>query len=214
VPKGPSAAPLGEAVAALPGGGTMGVTVPLQPPPLSSVAQMAATGKSPGGTNSEGTPDSSAESRSPGLAQEERVRTHLRYEGYTEPYGADDTEIARQLGIGKTGDRADIVMQHGETGRWLVAESKGGNMGKAVKQIENTANALRNEGVALDEMDFSVYTNEMQYEKLQQPPDGVGGYLMNDEGYLGWFNYADDGTVEAWQYAEVNNKRIRVHKAQ
>jgi hypothetical protein len=46
-----------ETVAALPGGGTMGVPVPLKPPPSSIVAQAEVTGKRPGGTNREGVPE-------------------------------------------------------------------------------------------------------------------------------------------------------------
>jgi hypothetical protein len=206
VPKGPTAAPMAETVAVTNAGLTVGVPVVIQPPPVSVVAWMAATGKRPGGTNSEGEPPPSTEPTNVGLAQEDRVRTHLRHEGYTEPYGADDTEIARQLGI--KGKRADFVMQHGDTKRWLIADSKGGDMYSATQQIENTAKGLQNKGVHLGEMDFKVYTNEAQYEKLLHSDDGVGGYRVNGDGALGWFDEA-----HTWQYAEVEGKRITVHKA-
>ncbi len=71
-----------------------------------------------------------------GQAQEERVRSYLVGLGYTQPYGITDGEIRRNLGI--RGKCADFVGYHPQLTRWLVAESKGGNIDAAYKQLRNT----------------------------------------------------------------------------
>lgn len=137
-----------------------------------------------------------------GLAQEARVRVHLEQQGYTQPYGSDDNAIAKQLGI--TGKRADLVMHNPDTGRWLVAESKGGDIDAAYKQLENTTRGLHAQGVDMSDLDIAVYTSSQQYAKLTGP-DGPGGWQVRN-GYLGWLD-----EFEQWHYAEIDNVRIVVH---
>jgi len=72
--------------------------------------------------------------------QEARMRSWLVSLGYQQPYGTTDAEIRRRLGI--TGKCADFVGYHPEQGRWLVAESKGGDIEAAYLQIANTLQGL------------------------------------------------------------------------
>lgn len=138
-----------------------------------------------------------------GFAQEDRIRRHLEQQGYTAPFGSDDNAIAKALKL--QGKRADIVMQHSNTGRWLVAESKGGDMSTALEQIENTIQGLLGQAIHANTIDVAIYTNTAQYQKLQRPP-GVSGYYLNNEGYLGWYDEA-----EQWHSAIVYGHRVHVY---
>src|SRR5712692_5165517 len=75
----------------------------------------------------------------PQLPQEEQVRAALARQ-YTQPYGATDNAIRNALGM--RGPTADFVGHNAQTGRWLIAESKGSDLWKAYEQLQNTAKGL------------------------------------------------------------------------
>jgi len=137
-----------------------------------------------------------------GYDQEQRVRDALTEEGYTQPYGVDDQEVAKNLGI--KGKVADFVGYNDEIDSWLIAESKGGNIDHAIKQLENTNAGLTNtRGVGSTE--FRIYTNADQYPKLQGP-QGLAGYRVDSNGYLGWI----DEFSSEWHYVEVDGVKVLV----
>jgi hypothetical protein len=141
-----------------------------------------------------------------GMAQEERVRDALTQQGYRQPFGTTDQEVAKNLGI--KGKVADFVGYNDDIDTWLIAESKGGDMQKAVTQLENTTEALiAREGSI--KVDLKIYTRPEQYAKFAQEPDGLAGYRLDEHGYLGW----NDQTTNQWHYAEIDGIKISVHVA-
>ena len=74
-----------------------------------------------------------------GQAQELRVREVLQKEGYEQPLGNIDTAIRQNLGLkANEGKIADFVGRNSANDRWLVAESKGGDLRSAVRQLRIT----------------------------------------------------------------------------
>ncbi len=147
-----------------------------------------------------------------GQAQELRVREVLQKEGYEQPLGNIDTAIRQNLGLkANEGKIADFVGRNSANDRWLVAESKGGDLRSAVRQLDNTAQRLwqRNMGANPANTEFRVYTNSNQFSKLQVPVNEskMGGYVMRD-GYLG---YTDE--MGEWIYETINGSRILVFLA-
>lgn len=138
-----------------------------------------------------------------GTAQEQQLREALS-KTYNQVYGATDAEIRRGLGI--TGKTADFLGYNAQQNRWLIAESKGGDLDKAFKQLTNTANGLLNKAPdAVGKLDLRIYMNQTQYNKLVQ--GGLPGWRVQD-GFLGWIDEA-----EQWVYATVNGVRISVQAA-
>lgn len=150
-----------------------------------------------------GTSSPNPEPRNSGERQELSVRGQIEREGYEQPYGKTDNEIRTSLKIeGKT---ADVVGYNRQTDRWLVAESKGGNIEAATKQLENTFNHLiKGNPEIAGKVDFRLYTNQMQLDKLLSQ-DGLAGWRMR-EGFLGWI---DDAT-NTWHFWESQGLRIAV----
>ncbi len=64
-----------------------------------------------------------------GQAQEDRVRSRLASQGYTQPFGISDNEI--RLNLDFAGKCADFVGYNHHVDKWLVAESKGNNICRA-----------------------------------------------------------------------------------
>ncbi|NJM41510.1 MAG: hypothetical protein HC853_12460 [Anaerolineae bacterium] len=142
-----------------------------------------------------------------GAVQESSVRDALREEGYEQPFGTSDIEIRANLGM--RGKIADFVGYHRETGRWLVAESKGGNIQDAFNQLSNTQKALSTkEPGSLGVTDLRLYLKPDQYAKLVSEPANIAGWRVQN-GVLGWL---EDKTKE-WVFAEINGIRVFVFAA-
>jgi len=139
----------------------------------------------------------------PGLLQERTLREALS-KTYDQVYGSTDAEIRRGLGI--TGKTADFLGYEAQQGRWLIAESKGGDLDKAFKQLTNTANGLINKVPdAASKLDLRIYMNQIQYDKLVQ--GDLSGWRVQ-HGLLGWTDEAGK-----WVHATVNGARILVQAA-
>jgi hypothetical protein len=146
------------------------------------------------------------DSQEAGEAQEASIRARLLSEGYTQPYGASDDEIRKTLGI--TGKCADFVGYHPELDRWLIAESKGGNLEDAEAQLANTLqDLLTKEPGALGRAELRVYISANQYDMLGgEPPQslGRGGYYLREvDNYLGTYDEKN-----MWSYRELRGIRI------
>lgn len=142
-----------------------------------------------------------------GQAQESRVREMLRKEGYEQPLGESDTAIRQNLGLKANESKvADFVGHNPANDRWLVAESKGGNMESAMGQLRNTARNLwqRNSSATPGNTDFRIYTSSEQYQKLQLSSqiNKMGGYELR-EGYLGYYNEVGTWIDEVIEGAKV-----------
>jgi hypothetical protein len=143
-----------------------------------------------------------------GFDQEDAVRRILEQE-YDQPYGASDDLIRSNLGLSRGSQAADFVGQHRTTGNWLIAESKGNHMGKAIGQLQTTMDALLTQNpAAAGNVQLRIYTNSVQYQRLLQDPRGLAGYQLRN-GQLGWF----DEAANQWQYAEIHGIRIFVSAA-
>ena len=79
-------------------------------------------------------------------AREARVRRLLEDEKWEQVLGEDDQAIAKALRI-QNQACADFAGVQGDA-EWLVAESKGTDIDRAVQQIENTLRAIRAKGPA------------------------------------------------------------------
>jgi hypothetical protein len=105
----------------------------------------------------------------PGEAQEKSVRARLTNQGYEGPYGSTDAQIKKRLGI--KGRCADFVGYHPKEGKWLICESKGGDMDTAYEQLKNTMNGLlAKEPASNGKTDLRIYTSPHNYQKLTQEP--------------------------------------------
>jgi len=143
-----------------------------------------------------------------GRERELRVRAKLREEGYEQPFGENDQLIRQNLQL-KPGQKvADFIGRSADGERWVVAESKGNDLGKAFSQLEDTANALWNKNVGATSVntEFRIYVNEATWSKLQLSPtiNGTGGYTLF-EGYLG-----HTGEVEAVDLTLISGNKILV----
>ena len=122
---------------------------------------------------------------------------------YRQVDGTSDAESRQRLDI--QGKVADFVGYDSQHGRWLIAESKGGDMYKATQQLENTMNGLLNKtGFQPADVDLRIYTSANNYQRLLTDPRGLGWYFVRD-GYLGWMNEADE-----WVWATINGVRVSV----
>jgi len=74
-----------------------------------------------------------------GLDREKRILEYLKSLGYRFPYGETGQTIANRLGTAKG---ADFVAQS-PTGEWLIAESKGTDIGKGGVQIRDSLAGLK-----------------------------------------------------------------------
>lgn len=148
-------------------------------------------------------------SQQQGSSQETRMRVKLREEGFDQPLGEADTTIRQNLGLkANEGRVADFVGKNTSTDRWLVAESKGGDLESAVRQLNETANRLWQQdfGANVTNTEFRIYTNANQFSKLQVSAESspLGGYALQD-GYLGYTNEAGQ-----WIFETINGIRIAV----
>jgi hypothetical protein len=173
-------------------------------PAIMAVYLAAQTGMgetiSPGGQN----PNPSPEQR--GQTQEDAVRDAIQREGYEQPFGTTDAEIRTNLSVqGKT---ADMVGYHPAQDRWLIAESKGGDIRTAYDQLENTMDALlkRNPSIPSSKVELKIYTNAEQFRKMTQ--GDLAGWRVDENKYLGWRDID-----EVWHYAELKGNRILVQVA-
>ena len=133
--------------------------------------------------------------------QEARMRRWLVSQGYQQRYGTNDAEIRRNLGI--TGKCADFVGYHPGRGIWLIAESKGGNIGTAEKQLANTLQGLLLiEPEAIEAVELWIYMSQRQHGNLLQK--GLSGYSLQ-EGFLGAVDELD-----VFQFILIEGIRVRV----
>lgn len=147
-----------------------------------------------------------ADQQTPGEEQEARVRSRLVAEGYEQPFGVSDKEIRRNLGF--RGKCADFVGYHHRLDKWLIAESKGGNLEPAEAQLENTIRGLlARELKAKGKIELRIYISADQYAKLFDDPieaNGCDGYfLRGSDPYLGIYGF---GSV--WSYIEIEGIRV------
>jgi hypothetical protein len=123
-----------------------------------------------------------------GSKQEQIVRQSLAND-YQQVYGASDAEIRQGLGI--QGKVADFVGYNSQQGRWLIAESKGSDMYKAVEQLQNTMQGVLNKGgAATANVDLRIFTNEQSYQRLLTTTPVQGGWTVQN-GVLGWWGEAN-----------------------
>ncbi len=138
-----------------------------------------------------------------GSDQEERVRQLLADE-YEQRFGTSDEAIRPALGI--RGKVADFVGYNTRSSQWLIAESKGGNIGDAFDQLANTTKGLfvKYPGA---QVELRIYVNAEKYGILQRGGD-LGGYVMNAQRQLGWVN-----ELKQWVDAEIAGVKILVLQA-
>ena len=153
-------------------------------------------------------PASEGASQQQGREREARVRAKLREEGYEQPFGEDDQLIRQNLQL-KPGQKvADFVGRSADGERYLVAESKGNDIDKAFRQLDETANALwkKNVGATPANTEFRIYVNDTTWSKLQLSPtlNNTGGYTVL-EGYLG-----HTGEVEVIDLTMISGNKILV----
>ena len=152
------------------------------------------------------TGDPNPDPRDNGEHQELSVRSQLEREGYEQPYGKTDAEIRVNLKI--DGKAADVVGYNPKTSRWLVAESKGGDIEGATKQLANTfKHLLRSNPNVSGRVDLRLYTNQAQYSKMLTE-DGLAGWRIRD-GYLGWI----EQETNTWTFWEEQGVRATVFSA-
>jgi hypothetical protein len=146
-------------------------------------------------------------SRRSGEEQEARVRSRLSEQGYEQPYGTSDAEIRQTLGI--SGKCADFVGYDLKRRRWLIAESKGGDIDSAYYQLKNTMQGLLlAEPEARGKTDLHIYTSPENYDVMQNKETGLGGNRLRNS-YLGYFD-----EKRKWHYVEIEGARVRVVKEQ
>lgn len=138
-----------------------------------------------------------------GFDQEERVR-RLLAEQYEQRLGTSDEAIRSALGI--RGKVADFVGYNARQNRWLIAESKGGNIPDAFNQLANTARGLLRK-YPRAHVELRIYVKAEHYNFLRNGGN-FGGYYMNPQGYLGMF---DD--LRKWEYATVEGIKILLQVA-
>jgi hypothetical protein len=137
-----------------------------------------------------------------GSKQEQIVRQSLSRD-YQQVYGASDAEIRHGLGI--QGKVADFVGYNSQQGRWLVAESKGGDMYKAVQQVQNTMQGVLNKsGATPSNVDLRIYTSPSNMQRLLGSDVGLSGYRVRD-GFLGYINESGQ-----WVWELINGVRVSV----
>ncbi len=140
-----------------------------------------------------------------GSEQEQIVRQSLAND-YQQVYGASDAEIRQGLGI--QGKVADFVGYNSQQGRWLVAESKGGDTYKAIQQLQNTMQGVINKtGATASTVDLRVYTSSSNMQRLLGSDVGLGGYRVRD-GFLGYINESGQWV---WQLISGVRVSVQVH---
>lgn len=152
------------------------------------------------------TGDSNPDPRDSGEHQEISVRSQLEREGYEQPYGKTDAEIRANLKI--EGKAADVVGYNPKTGRWLVAESKGGDIDSAFKQVKNTFEFLQRKNPQLDlkQIDLRIYTSSKHFARLSEAD--IAGWRINPQYELGWV-----GESNEWIFASVEGIKVLVYLA-
>ena len=137
-----------------------------------------------------------------GPLQEQIVRESLA-RNYQQVYGTSDTEIRQGLGL--QGKIADFVGYNSQQGRWLIAESKGSDMYKAVKQLQNTMQGVINKaGATTSNVDLRIYTSSSNMQRLVDSNLSLGGYRVR-EGFLGYINESGQ-----WVWELINGVRVSV----
>jgi len=135
--------------------------------------------------------------------QQERVVREALARNYEQVYGTSDAEIRQGLNL--QGKVADFVGYNSQYGRWLIAESKGGDMLKAVEQLQNTMKGVLDKtGVQAVDIDLRIYTNAGNLQRLLGSEMGLGGYRVRD-GFLGFIS--DSGE---WIWEMINGVRIAI----
>ncbi len=153
-------------------------------------------------------PASEGASQQQGREREARVWAKLREEGYEQPFGENDQLIRQNLQL-KPGQKvADFVGRSADGERYLVAESKGNDLSKAIAQLRDTAEALwrSNSGANLSNTEFRIYVNDNMWSKLQLPIEAnrTGGYTLIDG------SLATNGEAESISYFLIQGRRILV----
>lgn len=152
------------------------------------------------------TGDPNPDPRDNGERQEVSVRSQLEREGYEQLYGKTHAEIRANLKI--EGKAADVVGYNPKTGRWLVAESKGGDIDGAFKQVENTFEFLQRKNPQLDlkQVDLRIYTSSKHFARLSEAD--IAGWRINVQGELGWV-----GESNEWLFADIQGIKVLVYLA-
>ena len=160
-----------------------------QAPAMVDMATRAGQASQPASSNAGNTADPGGlDPNNWGSKQEQIVRQSLARD-YQQVYGASDAEIRQGLGI--QGKVADFVGYNSQQGRWLIAESKGSDMYKAVEQLQNTMQGVLNKtGATTANVDLRIYTNTQSYQRLLTTTPVQGGWTVQN-GVLGWWGEAN-----------------------
>jgi RHS repeat-associated protein len=146
-------------------------------------------------------------------AREIRARNSLVAEGYLVA-GASDTDTKKLLGVAKSGERvADILAAHLVTGKYVIAESKGGDIDTGIDQLSQTLERLEtNVRRAKGNTELRMYMKEEQFNKIIDKDKGIGEYgaVKNEEGayYLAKYVMVDGEYVP--YHKEINGLPVRL----
>ena len=140
-----------------------------------------------------------------GGPEREKNTRDILAELFDQRWGGDDKAIRATFRI--VGKVADFIGQHKDTGRYLIAESKGGNIGEAVDQLQNTANSFFDQVPgAANNTEFRIYTNRANYDKLRDSANnGLAGWQLRN-GYLGWI----EEETGQWYYQLIEGHHVQV----
>ncbi|MCA9933925.1 MAG: RHS repeat-associated core domain-containing protein, partial [Anaerolineales bacterium] len=142
-------------------------------------------------------PDNDPNKNQYGRAREDYIRQFLRNDGWT-INAESDTQVRTQLGL--RGESADFLGT--KNGRYLIGESKGMNIDKAVSQLQQTVDGLFNiNPSAMGNTDVHLYVNQTAWDQLSQ--GWLNSYRVQN-GILQWY----DG--EMWNYTMAGNELIQV----
>lgn len=135
------------------------------------------------------------------LGREHKVRNSMTTdEGMTQPHGASDAEVRKGLGMGADEPCADILSRDA-SGTWVVTESKGGDIDKAIKQLENTAKRLVVKEPTATNVEFRIYPNAVSYRQMQAPEGlGLSRYGVDGSGLL----------TQNGKLYDFNGKNVRI----
>ena len=119
--------------------------------------------------------------------QEKRVKETLTKE--FDKSWQSEQEIRNEFNI--RGYIADFVGYDSGSNQWVIAESKGSDLTHAVEQLENTQKGLPSGA----KVEFRIYIDAKNYSTLANGGN-FGGYYMNLEGVLGYYNDLQEWTSE------------------
>ena len=117
--------------------------------------------------------------------RENKVREDLKKK-YEQILGEKDGDIRKNLDLPKNSSVADFVGCTPD-GKWLIAEVKGSDLDKAMKQLETTADAIiKKLGVDASNIELQIYAKSEVFDQLSTV--GLRGRFISKEGYLMFYD--------------------------